>query len=419
MALVLSPPLGGATHDVPQRVSAGLTVGLFVATFLLTRQTQIPLLEGLASVWALLLLLFSLRWTPLLPIAIPMLVYGLCSMLVSLAVGREPAAVVRFFVITLGTLLAFHVRPARISVPWALLPVTLQAIAIATVAVSLGVLQDPGLALAVRDYAVDANWGDIYSFDGLYYRVQLIGNALLPLLFMISVWRWQVGRVYRAMAILSLLGLVAAGNLTYFVVVVIAVLFAHGRRLQRHVAVRIVLVVALPLLAIAAWGVVDETISDKFEGGDSSMGVRFDQLDAAQRQVGDSPLKLLLGTGLGAPFPDGQQRNYSQARYIEMQWLYLSLQLGLLGLLIYAATLWLSVQQLLDAAGRRIFWLYMLSGCTNPYILDSNQIIATLILICAFPRRAQTHLSRVASCAALTSPRAPPAAPPTTDLRTK
>mgnify|MGYP003529449511 FL=1 len=77
-------------HDVPRRVSAGLTVGLFIATFLLTRQTQIPLLEGLAAVWALLLLLLYARWTPLLPIAIPMLAYGLCSMLVSLPSGREP-----------------------------------------------------------------------------------------------------------------------------------------------------------------------------------------------------------------------------------------------------------------------------------------------------------------------------------------
>jgi hypothetical protein len=391
VALTLSPPLTAATRGVPQPASAGLTAGLFVATFLLTRQTQIPLLEGLAAVWALLLVLLYARWTPLLPIAIPMLVYGLGSMLVSLAAGREPVAVIRFFVITLGTLLAFHIRPARISLPWALFPVTLQAVVIATVAISLGVLQNPGLALAVRDYAVEANWGDVYSFDGLYYRVQLIGNALIPLLFMIAVWRWQVGRVYRVMATLSLLGLIAAGNLTYFVVAVIAVLWAHGRRLRRHVVVRIVLVVALPLLVVAAWSVVDETISDKFDGGDSSMGVRFDQLDAAQRQVGDSPLKLLLGTGLGAPFPDGQQRNYSQARYIEMQWLYLSLQLGLLGLLIYAATLWLSARQLLDGAGRRIFWLYMLSGCTNPYILDSNQIVATLILVCAFPRRAQTY----------------------------
>jgi hypothetical protein len=391
VALSLSPPLAANRRDAPQRLSAGLTAGLLVATFLLTRQTQIPMFEGLAAVWAVLLLLLCMRWTPLLPIAIPMLVYGLCSMLVSLAVGHEPAVVIRFFVITLGTLLAFHIRPNTISVPWTLLPVALQAIAITAVAVSLGVLQDPGLALVVRDYVLDAQWGDIYSFNGLYFRVQLIGNALLPLLFMIAVWRWQMGRVYRIMALLALLGLVAAGNLTYFFVAAIAVLFAHGRRLRRSVAARVVLVVALPLMLVAAWGLVDEAVSDKFEGSDSSMSVRFDQFDAAQRQVGDSPRKLLLGTGLGARFPDGQQRNYSQDRYIEMQWLYLWLQLGLVGLLIYAATLWISAQQLLDTDGRRIFWLYMLSGCTNPYILDSNQIIATLILVCAFPRRAATH----------------------------
>ena len=54
---------------------------------------------------------------------------------------------------------------------------------------------------------------------------------------------------------------------------------------------------------------------------------------------------------------------------------------------IYATTLWVSARHRLDADGRKIFWLYMLSGCTNPYIFDSNQIIATIVLVVAFPRR--------------------------------
>jgi hypothetical protein len=387
VAQALSQSPEAARDRAAQRTSVGLTAALLVATFLLTRQTQIPVLEGLAAVWALLLLLLSLRWSPLLPLAIPMLAYGCGSMLVSLLAGREPVVVVRFFVITIGTVLAFQIRPVRISVPWAMLPVTLQAVLIFGIAVALGVLQEPGLAVAVRDFALDSNWGDIYSFDGLYYRVQLIGNALLPLLFMIAVWRWQNGRIYRVLALLSLLGLIAAGNLTYFVVAVIAVLIAQGKRLKQSMFARMVLVVMVLLVLAATWGAINEAVADKFEGSDSSMGVRFDQWEVAHRELGASPIKLLLGAGLGASFPDGKQRNYSQDRYIEMQWLYLLLQLGLLGTLIYVATLWLSVHQRLDKGGRCIFWLYMLSGLTNPYILDTNQIVATLILVCAFPRR--------------------------------
>jgi hypothetical protein len=182
------------------------------------------------------------------------------------------------------------------------------------------------------------------------------------------------------------------------------VLLAHGRGLWRSVAARLIVIIATPLLLFAVWGVVDEAISDKFDGSDSSMGVRFDQLDAAGREVGDAPLKLVFGTGLGARFPDGQQRNYSQDRYIEMQWLYLALQLGLLGLLLYATTLWLSARAFLEPEGRSIFWLYMLAGCTNPYILDSNQIIATIILVCAFPRQRSPAGTR-AGLTAVTLPR--------------
>lgn len=388
MLRALSQPPKAVSGPAVQQLSVGLTAALLVATFLLTRQTQIPALEGFAAAWVLLLLLLSLRWSPLLPYAMPMLAYGFGSMLVSLMAGREPVVVSRFFVITIGTLLAFHIGPMRISVPWALLPVTLQAVLIFCISVALGVLQDPGLALAVRDFALDANWGDVYSFDGVYFRVQLIGNALLPLLFMVAVWRWQTSWIYRGLALISLLGLLAAGNLTYFVVAVIAVMTAQGKRLMQSVIARMVLTVMAAIFLVAAWGSVNETVSDKFEGSDSSMGVRFDQLEVAHREMGASTVTLVLGAGLGASFPDGKQRNYSQDLYIEMQWLYLLLQLGLLGMLLYVATLWLSVFQRLDKDGRCIFWLYMLSGLTNPYILDTNQIVATVILVCAFPRRA-------------------------------
>jgi hypothetical protein len=372
----------------PPRIWVGLTAGLTVATFLLTRQTQVPALEGLAAPWALLLVLWCLRWNPTLLILVPLLAYALASALTSIALGREPGAVMRFFAITLGTLVAFHVRPRNISVPWVLLPVALQALAIGGIAIALGALQDPALAVAARDMALEANWGDIYSFDGLYYRVQLIGNALLPLLFMIAVWRWHVRRLYRVLTLVALLGLAAAGNLTYFAVAAIAVLMSQGHRLRRHALAPVALAVALPLALIVSWSAINEVISQKFEGSDSSMAVRFDQIDVVQSALGDSPAKLLFGSGLGAAFPDGRQRDYSQDRYIELQSLYLLLQLGVVGTLIYLSSLWLSARQRLDPAGRRIFWLYMLSGLTNPYILDANQIVATVILVCAFPRQA-------------------------------
>lgn len=372
---------GGATDA---RVSVGATLAMFITTFLLTRQTQVPFLNGLAAPWALLMVLFCLRWQPTLGMLIPMTAYGGCSMLLSMLAARDPENAVRFFVVITGTLLAFHFRPVRIAVGWALLPVVAQAAIIAGVSLGLTLAQDVSMAGAARAMAIDTGWGDVYSFDGVYYRVQVIGNALLPLLFLIGLWRWSVSRLYRVMTVFALIGLGAAGNLTYWLVAALALMMRQGRLAMRRPAVRALGLIATVAGLAAGWGNLDELLGLKFDGSDSSMGVRFDQVHAAFAQFAATPLHLLFGAGLGAPFPDGRERNYSEFQYIELQSLYLSLQLGVAGMALYLGTLWISARRFLNADGRRIFWLYMLAGISNPYILDTNQILATALLVCLF-----------------------------------
>lgn len=368
-------------------VSFAATAGLFVATFLLTRQSQIPAIAGLAAPWALLYVFCRLRPQPAFAALLPMLAYALCSTLVSIVLGRESGSALRFFVITMGTLLAFHIRPAAVSAPWALLPVTLQALVIAAISLFLAISQDADLAIAARTIAKETAWGDIYSFNDVYYRVQVVGNAMLPLLCMIAIWRLDRSRVYQVMALVALVGLLAAGNLTYLIVVALAAGLRFRSWLLRT-APRVALVLlALAAALVVAWSAITEAFSTKFDGADSSMGVRFDQIDAAYRHAGDSPVNLLFGIGLGAPFPDGRERDYSESQYIELQSLYLFLQLGGIGTLLYLATLIYSARRFLDADGRTIYWLFLLAGSTNPYILDTNQIVATALLVCLFPRR--------------------------------
>jgi hypothetical protein len=377
------------------KASLLVTAGFFFATFLLTRQSQVPALAGLAAPFALSFVLLRLR--PQVPalVLVPIFAYGLCSGLVSIVAGREVSDVFRFFAITMGTLFAFHIRPTTVSVSWSLLPVTLQALIVAAISIGLSLLQDPDLAFAARSIAQEAQWGDIYSFDGLYYRVQVVGNALLPLLFMVSLWRLGSGRVYRWMVLASLIGLVAAGNLTYALVAALAAFIRYRAWLFATSGRATLTLLSLLVALVLAGGAVAEAFSVKFDGGDSSMGVRFDQIDAAAREVGDSPASMLWGTGLGAPFPDGRERKYSESQYIELQSLYLFLQLGAVGTLLYLATLFYCARRFLADDGRTIFWLFLLAGSTNPYILDTNQLVATALLVCVFPRRETVgHRSR-------------------------
>jgi hypothetical protein len=363
------------------------TAAFFVANFLLTRQTQFALLGGLGAPWAVLCNLLMLRSSRMWHVLFPMLAYAVASATASIMVGNDASGVTRFLVITIGTLTAFYIRPVSIS-SLALLPLTLQAVGISVVSIALAFMHDPSVASAARFYVKDAEWGDIYSFDGFYYRVQLIGNALLPLLFLIGLWKYKDGAAYRWTAWLALAGVIAAGNLTYHIVIVVAVLIRLWPLMRKSARARIVIALALFGAVAVALPATVEVFDRKFTGSES-MDIRYDQVDVAKKAWSNSPAGFLIGAGLGAPYPDGRDRDYSHYQYIELQILYLTYQLGLLGMLIYFATLVVLVFHFLDPTGQLIFWLYVLSGCTNPTVLDTNQILAAMMLVCFFPRRRQ------------------------------
>jgi hypothetical protein len=379
-------PAAATADGGGRRRAIAMTLGLFIAGFLVTRQTQVPALGGLAAPWSLLVAVLCLRWQRSMAWLLPMCAYGSLSLLASLMLGVEFANAMRFLLVTVGTLLAFHIAPAAISARLALVPLILQSALIVTISLSLAVLQDLEAASAIRSMVLESNWGDIYSFDGFYYRVQLIGNALIPLLFLVSLWRWRQGLYYRAAAMVALLGLVAAGNLTYVVVALVAILMRTWQVARRSLAARVMIGVVICAALVVAWDAASDAFNKKFGANDSSMGVRFDQIDVAVSLWSESSSRFVLGAGLGSNFPDGRERAYSESQYIELQSLYLFVQLGVLGSAIYLATLVFSARECLNKDGQWIFWLYMLSGITNPYILDTNQIIAAMLLVCLFPR---------------------------------
>ncbi|WP_298231555.1 hypothetical protein [uncultured Azohydromonas sp.] len=376
--------------DRPARrphVAWGISLALGVATLLLTRHSQLPGLGGLVAPWALLILVLTLGRSTTMLALMPLLAYGSASVIGSALAGRDVADAMRFFIVLLATILAFNVRPRTISQPWALAPVALQCVLITALSVGLGVMQDPLVAGTVREMAIENAWGDVYSFDGIYYRVQVIGNALIPLLFMVCLWERKKRFFHKAGLLVSALGLVAAGNLTYFIVAALALALRYRSLLARQWLLLFLLIPLMAVSAIIFSGDAQEIIDRKFEGSDSSMGVRFDQVDAAQRSFENSPASLVFGAGLGARFPDGKERNYSEFLYIELQALYVTYQIGILGMLLYMLTVAWCVRRRLNMEGRSIFWLYMLSGITNPYILDTNQIVMTMLLVHLFPAR--------------------------------
>ncbi|ALV08496.1 hypothetical protein [Roseateles depolymerans] len=386
------PPLHADTwrpdesvHRPRQRIALGLSLAFSLATLLLTRHAQVPGLSSLTAPFALLILMGTLHFSKVTLAVVPMLLFCCVSLVVSVFLGNEASVGLRFLVITIATLVAFGVRSQPVSPAWALFPVALQALGIAILSITLSVMQDPLMGGAVRAYAITSDWGDVYTLDGLYYRVQVIGNALIPLLFAVCLWqpptRWR-----RWGLILAVMGLLAAGNLTYFLMAGLAVFLRFKAYFYTHTRTWLTVFSVLAVVAVANSDVGIHSVTRKFDGAGSSMGVRFDQIDAVIRATDTLPAAVLTGAGLGSRFPNGRINDYSDSLYIELQALFVGYQLGLIGAAIYGATLLYCARHTLSREGRIIFWLYMLSGISNPYILDTNQIIATMLLVHLFPR---------------------------------
>lgn len=368
-----------------KNVAWGASTSLFFALLLLTRHTQIDIFHGLLVPYILLILFLQYDCNKTFTIFVPIIFYATLSFMISVASGNDILDATRFFVIILATLLSFNVRSKVVSQSLVLAPLLFQCVVISIIAIVLAYLQDDELAKSVRQTVLEHNLGDIYTFDGFYYRVQLIGNALLPLFFMLLLFLSDKNRVLKLLLLISGLSLFAAGNLTYWITAGIAICIRYKNLLVKHwVATITILLTAICL--ILSSGAYTVLIEQKFEGSSSSMGVRYDQIDVVEKVFKNQNLAIIFGKGLGARLPDGNERNYSDDLYIELQGLYLAFQLGLLGSSLYILTLVFKAHNTLSMDGRIIFWLYILSGATNPYILDSNQVLATMLLVNLYPR---------------------------------
>lgn len=314
--------------------------------------------------------------------------YGLYAILL----GNDPALILRFYAILLLIIVSYYCslgsfRFVRIFLCLALIQ------AIVVISLEVYMFQNYRFAdySAIRNYFVTHQYGDIYTYNGFFYKIQIKGNALLPFAYMITFYLYKLTKQkkYALSMVLFLIAVVFCGNLAFYIVLIIhslIYLFFNKIRNYNQLIFKILLILAVSVLFIyfSGFDYFIKAYELKFQGASfSSMGTRFDQfkvlIDDLFYNVGTG----VFGRGLGN-IVDTQTavRDYSDYIYYELQMIYFLNQIGvLLFLLLVGANVYLTTKFIQINELKIIYLLYIIYALVNPYMLDTNHLVVIFVLV--------------------------------------
>ncbi|WP_061039788.1 hypothetical protein [Vibrio coralliirubri] len=239
----------------------------------------------------------------------------------------------------------------------------------------------------IRQFFLSNNFGDVYTYSGYFYRIQIVGNALIPFAFMISYFNYRLNKGRLTFVVLYLLACIISANLMF--IIAIGLFVALFEIIKSNAKFRLSLknLIVLFIIAISVPFIVDFIYSNillKLVGGDSSsLGTRFDQAYALMQGLTKSYYNIFFGQGLGSKLHMVTPvRDYSSFIYYELQAIYIFYQIGIVGFfLLVVLHLYLFLYVCKNKYLILIYIMYVFYAITNPYMFDTTQVVVLIYLV--------------------------------------
>ncbi|PXA69696.1 hypothetical protein [Vibrio sp. 11986-1-5] len=369
------------------------TLSAIVFLFLLiclTRQVPITFLSDFIAPLLLLTCLLTLIKGVYRESIRPFLVFFiflLIASIYSIYKGNETSLNLRFFVIILLlNLIPILKFDGKFLIKAFNLVFFIQALTVIGVGVTLPIMFDIDNYLPVRHWVLNNGWGDIYTYNGLLYKVQIVGNALLPFAFFVNFYLHKKGDSRLIYLIVYFTAIVFCGNLAFYLFFAIFVFFHYliESQLRFKLSVRnFIFSMLLGVVLTIFIGYAVDTIVMKSTGDVSSIGTRFDQASVLLGDMSGSLNLLLFGNGLGHTLSiKTMSRDYTGDIYFELQFLYILNQIGFIGMIVFIYAHLKIISPLLSNIKILLIYLcYIGYAMINPYMFDSNHGIALIILM--------------------------------------
>ncbi|MDH1069410.1 hypothetical protein N5B96_07890 [Acinetobacter johnsonii] len=246
--------------------------------------------------------------------------------------------------------------------------------------------------LLLREAFNDNDWGDLYTYNGYFYRVQLKGNALIPVGFFLTFIREVKDYIkyinfYR---VVLFIGICIAGNFAFWISTLFF-LIGYSLFFGKNKVIKSIFVL---VLIISASGSIFNYVSDVLLRKVDSLGTRGDQyvvlIDGLTRNI----YYFIFGNGLGSTLSIRTSfRDYTDNIYFELQSVYYVYQLGILNSIIFFALMvYLALKKIYYKDLLFIYVVYVSYALSNPYFLDTNHIVLIVILRLVYEVRKKNRL---------------------------
>jgi len=301
----------------------------------------------------------------------------------SVSLGNEIGLIARFALILFLIMSAYLVSPSESYISIFLFFITIQALLVIGMEGYLVLNFDIDSYLPIRHVIKKNGWGDVYTFNGVFWRIQLIGSALLPFALFVSVAIFS-GLKRVVFCLLFSSAIICAGNFAFVLGVVIFLLMYWVYNLdfsKRKVVISGGLFLLLIIVTIfPSYSYIERVIKEK---SISSNPIRIDQAVVLINDMSEEVSTVVFGKGLGSTVDiETDWRDYSGDIYFELQALYF---LNQMGVLLFTAFILLNVFFAWYFIRHKLllitYFSYIFYASFNPYFLDTNHVVVIIVLL--------------------------------------
>lgn len=358
----------------------------FILFFILSRQVPFDFLSFLMNLALLAIVLLSLKRVIyrmnknsdlffLFVVASSFLIF---YFFYSFLLGNEVSNVFRFGLIIFFLLISyFIVLPIKIIKLFIYL-YSIHALLIIFFSLLISFYLTNSDYLPIRAFIREKEWGDIFTYNDWFYRVQIKGNALLPVAFFTTFY-YNI-KYRNIIRVILLFGCIVAGNFAYLIAVFLFLVLFYIKTNDFKTNVKRVsfifffaVIFSIPLYNYF----IKDTLELKSEG---SLPLRKEQFNLLIDDMSEN-YYYVFGKGLGNTLNKvTSYRDYKNDVYFELQSVYFLNQIGFLGMMLFVFYHCYFTMRLFSRGLILLYSCFIFYALTNPYIFDTNHFAVILIL---------------------------------------